>query len=361
MLPRDGQHCTAPLDEVRSLAERFQVLSAQSRELDVRRAKALVRIEELDGWVCAGSSSVCDFGERYGVPAKTARELLEFGRALKEAPYLEEEVCTGRITVEAAALLGRVLPDPTLQREGDDWVGLARTKATKSLRLLVKKRIEETRIGEGLAVTITVFVADQTREDFHRAQVIASRKAGEFQTESQTFKTLTDHFLDDFDEQRVTPGKRRLPHTAMVNGRHVPEEVKREVFARQGERCAVPFCEFDIYLNFAHLVPHGAGGHREADNQVLLCWWHHYYFDHGFLRMAGTAAKPTFFDREGRDLTYRFPYAYSQHLIDPEGVLGAPSNGALEKRAGDAPARPPGAGNRSEAGADPPAIGADPP
>jgi hypothetical protein len=56
----------------------------------------------------------------------------------------------------------------------------------------------------------------------------------------------------------------------------------------------------------AHLVPHSCGGHREADNLVLLCSVHHAFFDLGWITLRGTADQPQFFDSAGHDLARRF-------------------------------------------------------
>ncbi len=60
-------------------------------------------------------------------------------------------------------------------------------------------------------------------------------------------------------------------------------------------------------LEKAHIVAHASGGHREADNLILLCSEHHVFFDCGVIRLEGTASSPVFLDREGRNLAERGP------------------------------------------------------
>jgi hypothetical protein len=164
-------------------------------------------------------------------------------------------------------------------------------------------------------VPLSLYVTHEGLRDFHRARYVASRKAKKALSPGQTLECLADHYLDRFDPARVRPGPRRLPDTrlVMVHGagalkggfRSVPREVCRELFERQGHRCAVPFCGRGIFLEKAHVVAHSHGGGREADDLLGLCSYHHRLLDSGRMRMEGTAANPRFFDEEGRDLSHR--------------------------------------------------------
>lgn len=49
----------------------------------------------------------------------------------------------------------------------------------------------------------------------------------------------------------------------------IPEDVRREVFRRDGGRCAV--CGADSLLQFDHVIPVALGGASTAQNLQLLC------------------------------------------------------------------------------------------
>ena len=51
--------------------------------------------------------------------------------------------------------------------------------------------------------------------------------------------------------------------------RHIPDEVKREVWDRDGGRCAR--CTAGEYLEFDHIIPHARGGANSVNNVQLLC------------------------------------------------------------------------------------------
>lgn|GEM_PF-2703271 len=289
-----------------ALAERFKAASARRRETEIELGKTLAALAALDQWHVVGCASPGQFGERCALSARDTRLLLDFGKAMAAAPYIEDQVRGGRMTVEAAGCVGEVLATPALLRDGDDWIRWAQTETTKVLRCRVQQRKEEVRLGDEPAFPITVYVGSRGRDDFARVRSVASRRAGYALTPGEAFEVANTHYLETYDDDRVTPGDRRVPSTALLSGRYVPREVRREVFARQKGRCAVPFCAHDMFVEMAHLVPHAFGGSREADNLLLLCSSHHRDFDEGWLTVEGTAATPLFFDRSGHDLTQRF-------------------------------------------------------
>jgi hypothetical protein len=51
--------------------------------------------------------------------------------------------------------------------------------------------------------------------------------------------------------------------------RHIPDEVKREVWDRDGGRCVR--CGKSEYLEFDHIIPHTRGGANTANNVQILC------------------------------------------------------------------------------------------
>jgi hypothetical protein len=54
-----------------------------------------------------------------------------------------------------------------------------------------------------------------------------------------------------------------------TRSRHIPNEVKAEVWARDGGRCV--HCDAQEYLEFDHIIPHAKGGANTVGNIQLLC------------------------------------------------------------------------------------------
>lgn len=303
------------------LVAAFRDTVAVRREADLRGARLLAWMADERTWEEYGCTNVGEFGERQGLAAVEARALLDLGRALRLHPDLADEIRAGGVTVAAAACVSEVLLQPALLRPDDDWRHWARTEPLRTLRRRIRERREQVRIGDEPACPVTVFVRPKARDDFDRAREIASSRAGRPLTHGETFETVVDHFLDSFDFARVEPGSRRAPDTRLYRSRYVPMEVRREIYARQGFQCAVPFCEHTMFLQKAHLVAHASGGHREADNLLLLCTEHHGFLDCGVIRVEGTASKPRFLDSDGRDLASRGRPFVPRFDDDDPGVL----------------------------------------
>jgi hypothetical protein len=124
-------------------------------------------------------------------------------------------------------------------------------------------------------------------------------------TEGQTFTRIVRYFLDARDERRRSPGPRRTGSTSSALGeRYVPAEVRRRILARSGDRCEVPGCALDTFLELAHVTAHADGGNREADNLLRLCHVHHTQLDADRLLFGGwRGERPVFRDPRGLELT----------------------------------------------------------
>jgi hypothetical protein len=257
------------------------------REVQVRLARAFFEIDTSLHFVYRGCSSVRHLGTMLGYTEGETKVLALAGAALEAAPYLSERILRGSLTLEAAAVLGRVLRDERYQKEGDDWLGLAETLSLGDLKKKVRERVVEVDEEEPTS-SMTVVMTSSGREKFERARGIACRKHGKVLDEGKTVEVLSDHYLDSFDEERKVPRKRRMPDTSDHPGRTVPAEVRREVLDRAREngwvRCAYPGCQEWIFLELTHGKAHAEGGSREADNIDPLCGFHHDEKDSGLIK-----------------------------------------------------------------------------
>ena len=292
------------------------------RYLDTRLslARVLVRLERRGTYHLAAASSILQYAISLGIPGGEARMLVDLGRTLDAevvvpgAPgepdataRVEDLVRAGRITAENAALVGRLMEKPGLIRPGEDWFQRAAVQTPRELRQAVTARIEQTAQGEPVLIPVTVHIPEATREEFHRARVIASREVAMPLTEGQAFGVVVRHYLKEKDACRRGAGSRRVGPTAeRPDDRYIPAEVRREVLQRSGDRCEVPGCTFDTFLEYAHVRAHAAGGDREQGNLVRLCHVHHVQFDADCLRFAGWRdGRAVFRDLRGRELTLR--------------------------------------------------------
>lgn len=292
------------------------------RYLDTRLqlARVLVRLHRRGTYHLTAASSIVHYAVGLGIPAGEARMLVDLGRTLDtevEVPgapgdesrtaRVEDLVRTGRISAENAAVVGKLMEKPGLIRPGDDWFRRAATQSPHELRKAVSARIEQVAQGSSDLIPVTVHIPQATREEFRRAQVIASREARLALTEGQVFGVVVRHYLNAKDPCRRGEGSRRVGATSeRPDDRYVPAAVRQDVLARSGDRCEVPGCTFDTFLEYAHLAAHAAGGDREPENLVRLCHVHHVQFDADCLRFGGWRhGHPIFRDLRGRELGHR--------------------------------------------------------
>lgn len=279
-------------------AELVRVQRAR-RQLDLRAARLLARIESSAHFVFRGCSSIAQFGERLGLAGREARLLARVGRALELEEGLEARLLDGRVSLDAAACLARAHATPGVRRPGDRWLEWAERWPVRELERLVAQREVEVRSGQP-ASGMYVVLSASGRLKFERARLVASRKQGRPLAEGETIEVLSDHYLESFDPERRKARRRRMASTEGRPGRHVPAAVARRLRARHGDRCAVPGCGNRIWLEKAHLKPHREGGSREAHNLICLCPRHHRALDAGLMRFEGTAERPVFRDADGR-------------------------------------------------------------
>lgn len=285
-------------------AEILRRRAGQRRE-SLRLARLFHAVAAHHHYVYEGCPSLGAYAESIGFSAREGRLLAEVGKALAAEPRLEERILAGRISLDAAAVLGRFHENAEeLARSGEDWLDYAERWTARRLERELRKRMREAETGGPVSVLEAVLTATG-REKFERARALACRKERRVLDEGQTVEVLSDHYLDSFDPLRKEPRKRRMADTSGGNGngsRAIPAEAKRAVLARQGDRCANPECDREIFLHFSHGVPHARGGSREAENLERLCYTCHRMRDAGLLRVERTESGLVFRARDGRIL-----------------------------------------------------------
>ena len=91
------------------------------------------------------------------------------------------------------------------------------------------------------------------------------------------------------DDSQVAPGRVQPTRPAAVRSRHIPNEIKRAVALRDGQRCSFVApdgrrCDSTAFLEYHHDVAFSRGGPHTVDNVFLRCKRHNYQaavFDFG--------------------------------------------------------------------------------
>jgi hypothetical protein len=263
-----------------------EALRRPRRSLDLRIARAFARIDDSRHYLIEGCASLGEWGERMGYSAAESRVYARAGRVLAHYPWVGGRILLGRMSLEAAAVLERVLRDESLSRAEDDWFGWAEQETVHALRNRVKRRLEEARTGSP-TVEVTVHLSPDAKSDLDRSRELLGGSERRLLTESETVQRLAGYYLDREDPSRRAPGTRRVGDTTGRPGRYIPEEVKREIRERASRtgvlKCEAPGCDETHCLQFAHIESHQDDGSRESENLVLFCRKHHDLFDAGWL------------------------------------------------------------------------------
>jgi len=92
-------------------------------------------------------------------------------------------------------------------------------------------------------------------------------------------KDLTKRKFAATDRLHETIERPRSSYGVVPRSRHIPAQVKRKVWTRDGGQCAFVApdgrrCTERVFLEFHHVVPYGAGGKATVENIQLRCRAH---------------------------------------------------------------------------------------
>jgi len=259
-------------------------------DIEFRLARHLYRVWVKTAYAPEGCASIEEFGRRCNLTSRRTRMLLSFGHALVLKPEFEAQVRQGGATVDAIGAVGRVLRRLGADDPEHDWADLARKLSISALVDATRRRVAEIEQQTKTLSSRTYYLDDATRDKVDRAQVIASRRMKKTQTPEETLGHMADHYLDAFDPHRSAEGTgtRRVPEGgSSETSRYVPREVVRHLRDLYGDRCCVPGCTHDVFLQHAHKDPKRDGGDQEIDDQFPFCTMHHTEYDAGILQFVG--------------------------------------------------------------------------
>ena len=155
-------------------------------------------------------ASIVEYGTRLGFSSWEVRTLTQLGHTLEAHPESEAMLRDGRLTIEAAAAIGRVLSAPHLLQPGDQWLSYAATEPLRLLRRRVRERFELHAQGELGLEEVHVLVTAKARDRFDRAKELASQAAGKPLTDGQTFTRVVDFYVEKHDPLRKRGRTRRV-------------------------------------------------------------------------------------------------------------------------------------------------------
>jgi hypothetical protein len=122
----------------------------------------------------------------------------------------------------------------------------------------------------------------ETYEKLRLAQALLRHQIPDGELGMIVDRALTALLADLAKNKFAATARPRGSHGPAPGSRHIPAEVKRAVWLRDGGRCAFVGakgrrCAEQGFLEFHHVVPYAAGGEPTADNLQLRCRAHNGY------------------------------------------------------------------------------------
>jgi hypothetical protein len=319
----------------RTILRKFALL----RRVQVSLGRDLGAMHRSCAFLLHGATSFPLYCETFGLAGVEGLQLEAVTTALEIEPRLAAAVASGRVSVPAAAALGRLLGNPALLRPGDEWVRWAEEGSTRELLDRTRRRREESR-AEGALHPLRAYLTPRGAVDFLRARELAIRREGRVLTEGETIERVADEYLDRMDPERqafrpataarnrarpvsagtkrdnadTPPGARagvraearaeRAPATTVADpprprSRAIPADERRRVLRQAGDRCRVQGCDHAFFLDYCHRLPFRTGGPNTAENLLRFCTLHHRQFDAGEWRVLERPSGAILVDRRG--------------------------------------------------------------
>ena len=203
-------------------------------------------------------------------------ELVVSLRPKPDAPVVVRKLPAGRT---ATAVSG--VPTPSDERE--DAVATSPAAAASRRDVARQTPLSSARIAplapERYRIQLTV--SRETHDKFRRAQALL-RHAVPSGNAAEIFERALTLLIETLERQRFAETSRpRTSRPAAERSRHVPAAVRREVWRRDGGRCAFVGaegrCRETAFLEFHHIEPYAVGGAAVVENIELRCRAHNVY------------------------------------------------------------------------------------
>ena len=311
-----------------------EVLRLAMREQQATAAliRCLMEVDARRLYLSQGYSSLFTFcTQALHLSEHTALGRIEVARAARRLPVLFVHLEDGSVTVTNARMLAPHMTEANCQsliaavrhrskREVEEIV--ARLRPQPDVHSRVRKLPSPRVIENPLALLHSDSVPHANTGDTHRPQVppavaapvttrpvvaplaperykiqfTASREMNEKLRYAQdllrhavptgdvalVFDRALSALIEQLEKQKCAATSRpREPRAGAPGSRHIPAGVSREVWRRDGGRCAFVGargrCSERGFLEFHHVVPFAAGGSADASNIELRCRAHNQY------------------------------------------------------------------------------------
>jgi 5-methylcytosine-specific restriction endonuclease McrA len=271
------------LSNIELLAE-TERLAASSRELTAQLVVALAEVERRSLHLAVGYMSLTAYcREVLRLSEHAAYARIEAARLVHRFPEIADLLVKGELTLTTVGLLGPVL---TEENHGALLNG-ARNKSRRevemqvaAIRQLPPLRASVKAISRDLyAVQFTIIQATYEKLTYVQNMRRHQCPSGDI---AATFDAALTALIRDAEKNKfAATNQPRARENGEPWSRHIPAAVKRDVWKRDGGRCAFVGthgrCQSRAFLEYHHLVPFAAGGSATVENIELRCRAHNIY------------------------------------------------------------------------------------
>lgn len=320
-------------DSLAGLSDQQLVEQADQFALDERKSTAnlVASLAELDArrlYLPLGYKSLFEYcTRRFHLSEHSALNRIEVARASRVFPVILDHLAEGALTLTAVRLLRPLLtPENHVQilesarHLGKDEVQhlIARLRpqppVPSTIQRLPQPRAASPAAGPAQEPTAPQHATDLSArdcvtqpirrpvivplsEEHYKIQVTFTRRAHDKLRQAQALmrhqlpsgdpaavlERALDALVDDLLKKKAAAVQRpRAPSEDAPKGRHIPADVQRKVWSRDGAQCAFKSgdgrrCSETGCLEYHHVVPYAAGGKATPDNIELRCRAHNGY------------------------------------------------------------------------------------
>ncbi len=294
-----------------ALIEETKRVAAIERNSTAQLLSLLIEVERRQLHLALGHSSLFVYCVKVlHLSEQASYSRITAARAARRFPALLELLASGALTLSSVGILVPHLTDETFQPILD----AAKFKSTRDVERRIATLYPQPDIPATLRATpapvaalpltastpeparesrpvvaplaprrylLRVTIGQDTHDKLSRVRGLLRHSIPSGDLEAILDRALT-RLLEEAERTKFAATARpKASSTLHDAGRHVPAGVRRQVWTRDGGRCAFTGsdgrCEATEFLEFHHIVPFAVGGLTTADNLQLRCRSHNAY------------------------------------------------------------------------------------
>jgi hypothetical protein len=290
------------------LLERLSAVAARGRESTVALVAHLAELDRRELHLRQGYASLFVYcRDALALSEHDAFRLVAAARTVRRFPEILEMLADGSLNLTGVKLLAPCLTADNHRQILSLARGKRRAQVEEIVALLTPEPDAPFAIQRLLSPAIAPLAADRYRVQLTVASATVEklrlardmlRHVNPCGDDAAVFENALNALLSELAKKKFAAADRpRPPRGTAPFSRHVPAEVKREVWLRDLGRCAFVGeggrrCEERAFLEFHHVHPYAAGGAAVTANIQLRCRRHNDFESRAYFGADDPRAAP---------------------------------------------------------------------